>query len=217
MTWPFKSRRNTPLSPIHYAMSHRLDAEFVKLDRDKITHWLMHFSANLPIDIDDCRGGRIRIGGVKFSGSARHVYWSFIMPCLADIIDETLNAANEMGRKHSPELSRKGLDETAELLKQFGQRTFRRMVEVDRALRGEGYPETVQPHNPAPQLTRYLALVEERCNALKQLHPTGLARLWQRAEGSKILVGVVIGVLVSAITGAIGVMTGVVGWMIRTL
>lgn len=196
-------------SLVYFAIKHRLDAEFLKLDRDKITHWLMRISSGRPTDIDDCRGGRITTGGnVKFDGTIRHVYWTFITPCLADIVEETLTAADEIGRKHSPALALKGLDEAAALLKEFGRRTFRRMVEVDRALRGAGYPERVDPYDARPQIAGFEQLVDARCQALKELLPTGFAAIIGRIEGSKLLLA-----LVSALIGAI--ITTTVGLLLR--
>ena len=51
------------MTPVYYQIDNHLDREYKALDRDKITYWLFHFKNG--IDIDDCRGGRIRFPHVR--------------------------------------------------------------------------------------------------------------------------------------------------------
>ena len=47
------------MTPVYYQIHNRLDREHKVLDRDKITHWLTRFKKG--VDIDNCRGRRIRV------------------------------------------------------------------------------------------------------------------------------------------------------------
>lgn len=156
------------VTPVHFEMKHRLDAVYVQLDRDKITHWLMNFKTGL--DIDDCRGGKITMGGGEFAGQPQEIFWSFIIPCLEDIIGDTLNAADEYGRKYPPDTTRQGLDETSELLKAFVNRVAKRMVDIDRRLRGKGFPMQVIPHDPSAMTSRLNQLIDARTASLNEYH-----------------------------------------------
>lgn len=193
------------MTPIYYQIHNLLDREYKALDRDKITHWLMRFK--MGVDIDDCRGGRITLGGnIEFEGQPREIYWSFITPCLQDIVHDVLRQAEDQGRRYPPEVAREALDEAADLLKSFITKVYDRMVNIDRTMRGKGYPENVEPYDPSQKVSALHANIDEQVAAFKgQIAlPTWLQQLSAKLEQHRILVTIVISLVFGGLAGALG-------------
>jgi len=81
--------------------------------------------------------------GIEFEGSPKEVFWTaLIQPYLKDLIarsyfeTRTFCTANQI----DPKLP---LDETARHLSLGAQRLFSRMADIDRRLRGKGFPSSV--------------------------------------------------------------------------
>ena len=196
------------MTPIYYRLENRLDREFKILDREKITHWLFHFNGE-GVDIDNCRGGRIRIGGaMEFADQPRHIYWTFITPCLHDIILDVLNEADEQGRRYAPDIAREALDEASELLKSFVARVYNQMVVIDRRLRGKGYPDSVDPYDASEKIKALQAHVDERAASMRAqiAVPTWLQKRSAALERHRVLVSIVLALASAAL-----------GWLIRDL
>ena len=89
-------------------MQNFIDAEWKKLNRDKITHWLMRFRRG--VDINDGRGGRITTGGdMQFEGTPRQVFWRSIDPHLDDLVTAALRTAHEQGKQFAEQIGAQGL------------------------------------------------------------------------------------------------------------
>src|SRR5262245_40785048 len=86
-----------------------VDAEI--LDRKGITHWLMQFSANLPIDLEHPRIGKISYRGVKFAGSVVPTFDRYVVLSVDDLVEK--HVRNTEAAMES--LSFDQLDETARL------------------------------------------------------------------------------------------------------
>jgi len=179
------------MTPVHYQIKGSLDEILAHLDREKITPWLLNFKRR--VNIDDCRGGRITVGGdIEFSGSVRDVYWAFIGPCVEDVIRKVLFESDALGRQYSHHVARIGLDETGVLLKEFVNRVFQRMVDVDRRLRGKGYPNRVEPYDTSDRVAALHRLIDERVVAVKEQYPSGIRSFVHYCERHPVLVGSVL-------------------------
>lgn len=200
------------MTPVYYQIHNHLDREYKALDRDKITYWLFHFKNG--IDIDDCRGGRITLGGdIEFEGQPRQIYWSFITPCLQDIVHDVLRQAEDQGRRYPPEVAREALDEAADLLKSFIVKVYDRMVDIDRRMRGKGHPKNVEPYDPSEKVSALHASIDEQVAAFKgQIAvPTWLQQLSAKLEQHRILVTIVIAFVSGALGGALG--SEILAWL----
>lgn len=153
-----------------------LSDKYIRLEREKISHWLMNFNRG-SMNIDGCRGERITTSGGVFDGSAREIYWSFMRPCVEDIIGEALEKADDLGRKYPPSIARRGLDETEALLRTFVARVYKRMVDIDQRLRGNGYPETAGRYDASREIEILEGEIRDRTAALRGLHLSGFPRL----------------------------------------
>ncbi len=164
-----------------------------------MTVWLLSFSSGL--DIQDCRGGRISYSGVMFEGSPRDVFWTFLQPCLDDIVEETLEKAEEQSRDYGPQVASQGLEETRDLLKFFVTRVYARTVEIDRGLRGRGYPEKVDPHNAQSLVDEMHRKIDEHSDAIiAQVHmPSWFERRSDWMNRHHVVMWVVFGVVITLV------------------
>lgn len=117
------------------------------LDRrlgDQIMKWRM-FCANWTLETQDYYGKPIRYRGVRFEGSPRQVFWGghvepFVKEGSKELIEGVVNQCRERNLEPSPYLH-----ELQELLNQLVVKTYSDMAETDQVLRGNGFPDSVEP------------------------------------------------------------------------
>jgi hypothetical protein len=66
-----------------------------EIENHKITRWLMMFASNMPLVLDDFRGGKIHCEGVGFSGSPATVYDQYISRLLEDFEERWVRVAED--------------------------------------------------------------------------------------------------------------------------
>lgn len=92
------------------------------------------------VDVDDFNGRRIRIGGVRFSGSTEIVCWSTVRRYIANQINDTFEATENEIRATSTSNARAIIEDASGLLIAFCQRILGEAIETDRRLKGNGFP-----------------------------------------------------------------------------
>jgi hypothetical protein len=200
------------MTPVGHQLQHFIDAEWKKLEREKITHWLMRFRHG--VDIDDGRGGRITTGGdMAFEGTPRDVFWRSIDPHLDDLVNAALRKAHEEGKQFADPIPAHGVEDARLLLHGLINRTFNRMVEVDRALRSKGYPRGVPAYDASGHVERWHNAINDRCAAYLAAYnaakPKGIARLTYWLDRNKITA---VAAAITAISALLGVIKLVTGW-----
>jgi hypothetical protein len=121
-----------------------LEQEFSRLANGWFLPW--HGRARgEPIDLDDFRGGRIRLEGMRFDASAELAYWSAAARYAHGKIEETFGQAEEEIRAHAGAGAGAGLDAVAEdvaiQLRSFLERLHRHAVFTQYRLQARGYPD----------------------------------------------------------------------------
>ena len=92
-------------------------------------------------------------------------FWDdFLEPFLQDIAWRSFDQAREFCEKRSLRLA-PVMVETSGLLKLGLCRALNRMVDIDRRLRGGGFPKTVEPRNPEFLRTRLERIIDNRLAA----------------------------------------------------
>lgn len=66
-----------------------------EIDAKFITHWLMMFAGQLPLVLDDFRGGKIHFEGIQFSGSATAIYDQYMSRLLEDFRERWVRTAED--------------------------------------------------------------------------------------------------------------------------
>ena len=117
-----------------------LEQEFSRLANGWFLQW-HGLARGEPIDLDDFRGGRIRLEGMRFDASAELAYWSAAARYAHSKIDEIFGQAEEEIRARAGA----GLDAVAEdvavQLRSFLDRLHRHAVFTQYRLQARGYPD----------------------------------------------------------------------------
>ncbi len=156
------------MSPIAEKIRQSLNDSYETLDREKLTRWLMSRASNTDLGIVNCHGQSIGVGlGCKFEGSVRLIFWSFIKPCIVanaqaacDALDATLHA-------YSPSQRCETLDSVEAHLKSYATRIYTRMVDLDRRMRGNGFPDQVPPYDPSKEITDAHEMIAHKLATLR--------------------------------------------------
>ncbi len=188
------------MTPTAEKVRHDLDARYQLLDRDKLTRWLMARAGNEDLGIMDCRGKPIGVGlGCAFDGSVRIVFWQFIKPCIDDAVQETCDMLGTAIEHYSGPQQLATLNAVEGQLQGFANRIYSRMVDLDRRMRGGGYPDTVSPYDPSREIHTAHELIAHKFAILRnhfvQPEPSGAGarvktfwlRYWQWIVASVIL------------------------------
>jgi serine/threonine protein kinase len=119
---------------------------------------------------------------VLFDGTPKEIFWNgFIEPFLKDIISRAFAYTRGFCTDHKLDPV-KPMNETAEELRFGVERIFARMIDIDRRLRGKGFPNTVSPYNPAGKIRAIDTFLQERLRAEIAIFPK---RKRCQSEGSE--------------------------------
>ncbi|MBY0306905.1 MAG: hypothetical protein K2W86_17385 [Sphingomonas sp.] len=91
-----------------------------------------------PVSIDSFDGSEIHLGGIKFSGSARDLFWDAIVRGVRKEVDEQFAWIDDQVRHYNYEAANKAIDECGLQLITFVRSIRRLAVVKDRILRGNG-------------------------------------------------------------------------------
>jgi hypothetical protein len=158
------------MSPIAEKIRQSLNDSYETLDREKLTRWLMSRASNTDLGIVNCHGQSIGAGlGCKFEGSVRLAFWSFIKPCIVANAQAACDALDATLPAYSPSQRGETLDSVERHLNGYATRIYTRMVDLDRRMRGNGFPDQVPltiPRRKSQPLTELL------CTSLQSFAPT---------------------------------------------
>lgn len=116
-------------------------------------------------------GRSISYSGIEFEGSPRQVFWGgYIEPFLQDLVVKELSAARAMAKERDVD-GRLVIKEVQGLLTSAVSRVFTRMVDVDRRLRGNGFPAEVVPKPVEKEAGQMLSFL--------QLHADAELQMWK--------------------------------------
>ena len=116
------------------------DWEFSRLANEWYLQWHA-LARGEAIDLDDFRGGRIRLDGVRFDASAEHAYWSAARRYARGKIDEAFTQAENRIRARMGFGAEAIADDTASPLRSFLERVHRHAIFTEYRLKARGYPD----------------------------------------------------------------------------
>jgi hypothetical protein len=109
------------LTPFGHKLANSLENERLRMANEWFFPW-HSLGYGGTVDVDDFNGRRIRIGGVKFSGSTELVYWSTLRRYVANKINDTFASAEAEIRATSASNARAIVEDASHLLLSFCQR-----------------------------------------------------------------------------------------------
>lgn len=136
--------RSHKTSPLYPTFRKRIDDAAESLISRQVTPWSF-LKSGTPFRIKMFDGGEITYQGLEFDGSPRLVFWTrYIEPFLEELSISEIAAAVCMAEKRHVD-AKKLLSEVQGLLSAAFRKVYARMAEIDRRLRGKGFPDKVAP------------------------------------------------------------------------
>ena len=190
----------TPLAPTFRKL---INDSVERLLREQVTPWAF-FAAGPPFQVKSFDGRTIAYQGVEFEGSPRLVYWSrYIEPFLEELCISEVGRAVSMAKERDVD-ARLLLPEVQGFLLAGCRTIYARMAEIDRRLRGKGFPNRVEPRSTEQELRTMERFLDERIRAELEMW-TGKSSFEIWYERNKVWVW------------AIGIFISVVGLLAKVL
>lgn len=183
----------TPLFP---TFQKRINDSFEQLDKKQVTPWAF-MTAGPPFRIKTHDERQISYQGIGFEGSPRHIFWSrYIEPFMEEICITEIDAAVEMAKQRDVD-ARQLLPEVKDLLLAEIRRTYSRMAEFDRRLRGKGFPQSVDLRSTDKEYAVMTDFVETRIRSeLQMWKPKTALQIWYEHNKPTVwIIGVVLTVM----------------------
>lgn len=183
-------------TPLYPTFRKRIHDAFENLIRRQVTPWSF-LTSGRPFRIQYFDGKQIAYEGVGFEGSPRDVFWSrYIEPFLEDIAIREIEAAVSQAKERGID-ARQLLPEVQTLLSAGFRRVYARMTDVDRRLRGRGFPDKVAIRPVEREIAVMDEFLGERIKAeLAMWQPKAITEYW--FERNKFWVWIV-GITVSVV------------------
>lgn len=151
-------------TPLYPTFRKRIDDAVDQLIQNQVTPWSF-LTAGPPFRVKKFDGKEIAYQGIGFEGSPRLVFWSrYIEPFLEDLAVREIGTAVASARERNVD-AHLLLPEIQGLLVAATRKTFSRMADVDRRLRGKGFPEKIHLRNIDRELQGMNGFIEERIRA----------------------------------------------------
>jgi hypothetical protein len=125
------------LTPIGSRLSLSLDDEYMRMQNEWFFKW-HHIGGQRALRIDSFRGKPICYGGIKYSGTARDIYWQTIQLYLRKQIGGIFDNLEGELERYSLEVRHAALNEVEFIVTEFAAKIRRAAIETDRILRGNG-------------------------------------------------------------------------------
>ena len=130
--------------------------------RRQVDPWLF---MSVGLSVTKLDGSPISYRGIKFEGSPRQVFWSsYIQPFLEHLATSEIAAGVSMARERGID-ARQLLPEIQGLLLSAISKVFDRMADVDRRLRGDGFPDQVQLRSTQSERDIMAAFIDQHVQA----------------------------------------------------
>jgi hypothetical protein len=131
-------------------------------------------TAGPPLRLKRFDGRKISYQGVTFEGTTQDVFWrGYIEPFLEDLVVRELAFAVESCKERKVD-ARETLRELQGLLLSGCSKVFAQMADVDRRLRGHGYPDSVPLRSVKSEQDQMTAFIQTRVSAELELWESNL-------------------------------------------
>ena len=132
---------------------------------EKISPWIFFRTGKMK-EVTNYHGKVIKYSGIEFTGSPRLVFWNgFIEPFLENGIAQVLNSAAQDCQDRNID-NTEFLQEAESLLTGLISKVYRRMSEIDKKLRGQGYPEKVTPVDVSDKIGKMQEFLNQYMKAI---------------------------------------------------
>jgi hypothetical protein len=148
-------------TPLYPTFEKRIRDAIEQLIIRQVTPWSF-MAAGPPFRVNHFDGRVIAYQHVRFDGSPRDVFWGgYIEPFLEDISVREISTAVTMAKERNVDGTLL-LPEVRELLSAGIKKVYTRMTDVDRRLRGKGYPNNVALRSVEFEIQRMDKFLDQR-------------------------------------------------------
>lgn len=127
-------------TPLYPTFKKRIGDATEQLIQKQVTPWFF-LNSGRPFRVKKFDGREIAYEGIGFEGSPSDVFWSrYIDPFLEALVVTEITTAVSLARERGVD-ARLLLPEIQQLLNAASRKVLSKMAEVDRRLRGKGFPE----------------------------------------------------------------------------
>jgi hypothetical protein len=184
----------TPLNPI---FQKRINDAFDNLVRTQVEPWAM-LNSGKPMRVKTFNNKQISYEVICFEGSPEKVFWSrYIEPFIEEIVTQELAYAVRLAAEKRVNGNHL-LKEVRGFLLAKSNSTYIRMAEIDRRLKGKGFPEKIPQRSIEAEFNKMKNFIDLRVRAEKEVWYRSRFERWFKQN--KFWVWVV---------GAIGTLAGV--------
>ena len=165
-------------TPLYPTFQKRIEDAVAEVIERQVTPWSF-LSSGKPFQVKKFNGKHISYEGGGFEGSPSDVFWGrYIESFLENLCLQEIDAAIDLAKEKSVDATLL-LPEVQGLLSGGIRRVFNRMSDVDRRLRGAGYPDRVQPRPVEREVAAMNEFVETHIQAaLAMWKPKSFLRVW---------------------------------------
>lgn len=156
-------------TPFILALEPQLDVEWQRFANNWLFRWHNLNMEGRVVDVEDFRGGRFHVGGIVFQGQIQNMYWQAIRRYLDQKIREVFKRWDEETASYPYEMKLESLERTEHLLRFFATRVITQATNTDRALRGNGNPNSVPEYNSSGLRSGAFASILRLVEAHKRL------------------------------------------------
>ncbi len=185
------------ITPLYPTFQKRIDDAFEDLVRKQVDPWAM-FNSGKPMRVMTFSNKQISYEGIGFEGSPEHVFWSrYVEPFMEDIVTREITEAVILASERRVD-GNILLREVRDLLLAKINTTYLRMADIDRRLKGKGFPEKVRLRSIDGELGEMKNFIDLRVRAEQELWHRSRFERW--LKHNKFIIWAV---------GAIGTLAGV--------
>jgi len=142
--------------------------EFKHLVKEQVAPWVFFRTGKFRIKKFD--GGCISYSGIEFEGSPRLVFWQgCIEPFVEDVIKRMIEETIRLAKDKNVQLSAV-LGSTKANLSGGIRTLYSKMQEVDRRLRGKGYPKSVPKRDVSFEVKKMNDFLDRQIKIAEDLH-----------------------------------------------
>jgi hypothetical protein len=128
------------MTPVELSIDAELIVEQQRFDNDWLFKWYaMTYEGGLT-DVEDFRGGRIRLGGVLFGAQQQDIYWQAIDRYMRQKVHAVFKQWDADTKSYPLAIRRASIDGVERSLGRFVTRILQRSLETDKRLRKGGNP-----------------------------------------------------------------------------
>lgn len=150
-------------------MAHDLNIERQRFHNSWVCNWHRINIEGQHTDVEDFRGGRIRLGGVLFEGQPQQIFWEALSRYLTSKVHEVFANWNRETAGYPREKRIRSLELVEGQLLSFASQIIQKASDTDRRLRGRGFPNNVSKYDGSKESSAVRVVIRNTASAHREM------------------------------------------------